>query len=96
MLGECNFLGSISSQQKFETMDIKALGASQLLDSPCYSSQTDQFYLDNKGEYIPKVWGQKEWREERESERDREHMHVGGGGGGRERERDPWPFGSSF
>ena len=36
--GECNRLGSVSSQQKFEAMDIKALGASQLLDRPCYSS----------------------------------------------------------
>ena len=58
----CNFSGSVSSQQKFEKMDIKALGASQLLDSPCYSAQlsdrpcyssrTDQFYLENKGKYI--------------------------------------------
>jgi len=31
--GECNLLGSVSSQQKFEAMDIKALGASQLLES---------------------------------------------------------------
>ena len=44
--GEC---GSVSSQQKFEAMDIKALSVSQLSDSPCYGSQTDQFYLENKG-----------------------------------------------
>ena len=39
--GVCNFLGSVLSQQKFEATDIKALSASQLLDSVtalCYSS----------------------------------------------------------
>ena len=50
--GVCNFLGSVSSQQKFEAMDIKTLSTSQLSDSPCYSSWTDQFYLENKGKYI--------------------------------------------
>ena len=49
MSGECTLLSSVSSQQRFEEMDIKALGASQLSDSPCYSSQTYQFYLENKG-----------------------------------------------
>ena len=61
MLGECNFLGSVSSQQKFEATDVKALGqkVSQLSDRPCYSSQlsdrsvlqlhfTPQFYLENE------------------------------------------------
>ena len=37
--GKCNLLGSVSSQQKFEATDIKALSASQLLDRPCYSSR---------------------------------------------------------
>ena len=37
--GEYNLLGSVSSKQKFEGTDIKALGASQLLDRPCYSSR---------------------------------------------------------
>ena len=32
MLGECNLFGSVSSQQKFEAMDVKALGGSQLSD----------------------------------------------------------------
>ena len=32
--GECNLLCSVSSQQKFEVMDIKALGVSQLSDRP--------------------------------------------------------------
>ena len=39
--GACNFLSSVSSQQKFEAMDVKAPGVSQLSDSvkaPCYSS----------------------------------------------------------
>ena len=48
MSDECNFLGSVSSQQKFETMDVKALSMSQLLDSLCYSSQTDHLYLERK------------------------------------------------
>ena len=50
--GECNLLGSVLSQQRFEATDIKALGTSQLSDSPCYSSWIDQFYLKNKGKYI--------------------------------------------
>ena len=33
MSGECNLLGSVLSQQKFEAMDIKALSTSQLSDS---------------------------------------------------------------
>ena len=35
--GVCNFLGSVSSQQKFEVTDVKALGVS-------HSSRTDQCY----------------------------------------------------
>ena len=31
--GECNLLGSVSSQQRFEARDVKALCASQLSDS---------------------------------------------------------------
>ena len=37
--------------------NVIALSASQLLDSPCYSSQTDRFYLENKGKYILEAWG---------------------------------------
>ncbi|CAI9167132.1 unnamed protein product, partial [Rangifer tarandus platyrhynchus] len=37
--GECNLLGSVSSQQKFEATDVKALGVSQLSDRLCYSSR---------------------------------------------------------
>ena len=57
MSDECNFLGSVSSQEKFEAMDVKALRVSQLLDSLCSSSQTDQFYLENKEKYILEAWG---------------------------------------
>ena len=78
--GECNFFSSVSSQQRFEAMDVKALGASQLSDSPCYSFQTDQFYLENKG--MPT---QKTWREQ--PERGRETMSMC------EREAPaPWPI----
>ena len=86
--GQCD-LGSVSSKQKCEAMDIKAFGVSQLLDSPCYSSWTDQFYLENKGKYILEAWGHadpKTWTEEREQER----LCP------RERERRPRPSGSSF
>ena len=48
--GVCHFLGSVSSQQKSEVMDVKALGASQLSDSVAA-----QFYLENKGKYILEV-----------------------------------------
>ena len=93
MSGECILLGSVSSQQKFEATDIKALGASQLLDNPCYSSQTDQFYLEKKGKYILMVWGhltQKMWREDRERQRLQAR-------GGREREREtPGPLALLF
>ena len=45
--GVCNFLGSVSSQQKFEAMDIKSLR--QTVSQLCI---TAQFYLENKGKYI--------------------------------------------
>ena len=44
--GVCNFLGSVSSQQKSEARD-------QLLDGPVLQLRvTAQFYLENKGKYI--------------------------------------------
>ena len=46
--GVCNFLGSVSPQQKFEATD-----ASVLL--PCVIAQ---FYLESKGKYILEAWGQ--------------------------------------
>ena len=63
--GECNLLGSVSSQQKFEVRVVKTLCLSQLSDRPCYSSQKDQFYLENKGE------------RERERERERDPRPFG-------------------
>ena len=79
MSGDCNLLSSVSSQQKCEAMDIKALGASQLLDSLWYSSWTDQFYLENKGKYILKAWGHfdPEDAKRRETDRETEREHVG-------------------
>ena len=53
--GVCNFLGSVSSQQKFEATDVKALRqtVSQLLDKSVLQLHvTAQFYLENKGKYI--------------------------------------------
>ena len=85
--GECNLLGFVSSQQRFEAMDVKALGASQLLDSPCYSSWTDQFYLEN---ISSRREGMPTQRCEEKRQRERERMHACAG------EKDPWPFGSCF
>ena len=42
----CNFLGSVSPQQRFEMAD------------RCYSPVTAQFYLASKGYYTLEVWGQ--------------------------------------
>ena len=66
VMGVCNFLGSISSQQKFEAMDVKALGqtVSQHL-------VTAQFYLENKRKIHPR--GVKAcWPKRREEKRARE------------------------
>ena len=92
MLGECNFLGSILSQQKFEATDVKALGVSQLSDNLCYSSWTDQSYLENKGKYILEAWGHADpnHTKRRERKKKREYLHA------RAWDRKPWPFGSSF
>ena len=46
--GVCNFLGSVSPQQKFE-----ATNGSVLL--PCVVAQ---FYIESKGKYILEAWGQ--------------------------------------
>ena len=53
--GECDLLDSVSSHQRFEVTDVKALGASLLSDSLCYNPWTDQFYLENEGQYILEV-----------------------------------------
>ena len=88
MSGECILLVSVSSQQKFEVTDIKALGASQLLDNPCYSSQTDQFYLENKGKYILEVWGHFDPKDVKRRQRETETASAGGRERERERERE--------
>ena len=59
-------------------MDVKALSMSQLLDSLCYTSQTDHIYLENKEEYILEAWGHTDPKDVKRRERERE----------RERERD--------
>ena len=54
----CNFLGSVSSQQKLEVTDFEALRLSQLLDRSVLQLRvTAQFYLENKKKYIHKAWG---------------------------------------
>ena len=87
MSDECNFLGSVSSQQKFEAMDVKALGMSELSDRPCYSSRTDQCYSSVlQFSFIQKIKGkyrcegmptQKTRRGERECMRMRESETPG-------------------
>ena len=54
--GVCNFLGSVSPQQKFEAMDRPVL---QL----CV---TAQFYLASRGKYILKAWG---WADPKDAKR---------------------------
>ena len=60
-----------------------------------HRSWTDQFYLENKGEYILEAWGHANpkgaKRRERERKRDRERVRVGVGGRERERKR-PGPL----
>ena len=54
--GVCNFLHSVSSQQKLEVVDGPVL---QL----CV---TTQFYLESKGKYILEAWGQANPKDRRE------------------------------
>ena len=77
MSGECDRLGSVLSQQRFQATDIKALGESQLSDSLCYSSRTDQFDLKNEGKYILEVWGHADPEDAKRRERKGENTHVG-------------------
>ena len=61
--GVCNFLGSVSSQQKFEVTD------------QCYSPWMDQccvtaqFYLESKGKYIVEEWGHADPKDSKRRER---------------------------
>ena len=89
MSGECMLLGSVSSQQRFGAMDIKALGvhhSSRVLDKPCYIalrqiSVTALFYLDNSRRIHPrsvracqpKDAKRREWRSTPACGREREH-----------------------
>ena len=51
--GVCNFLSSVSLQQKFEVMDRPAL--QPLVGSVLQLHVTAQFYLESKGKYILEV-----------------------------------------
>ena len=79
MSGECN-LGSVTSQQKFEATDTKALRASQLLDSVIAPSvlfrKQRKIHPRGVGECSPK-----RHKEKRERERDKDHLCTEGGGG---------------
>ena len=56
--GMCNFLGSVSSQQKFEAMDGPTL---QPWAGPVLQLRvTAQFYLESKGKYVLKAGGNAE------------------------------------
>ena len=90
--GECNILGSVSSQQKYEATDVKALCVSQLSARQCYSSRTDQFYLENKEKYVLKAWGHAHPKDEKEREKETESAPAGE----RKRERDPGPLAPLF
>ena len=90
-MGVCNFLGSVSSQQKFEATDVKALGQTmlQLLDrsmlqisekSMLQLHVTAQFYLENKRKIHP--WGVRACRPKRREEKNAPACRV------REKERE--------
>ena len=91
----CNFLSSISSQQKFEVTAVKTLGGSQLVSqlldrsvlqisdrSVLQLRVTAQFYLENKGKYILKAWRHANPKDLKRRERE------GAGKHGREGERE--------
>ena len=66
--GICNFLGSVSSQQKFEMMDRPELQPHVISsdESVLQLCVTAQFYLESKGKYILEAEGgltQKMWGE---------------------------------
>ena len=63
----CNFLCSVSSQQKFEVMSVKALG--QTVTALRQIRVTAQFYLENKRKYILEVWGHADPKDMKRRER---------------------------
>ena len=103
----CNFLSSVSPQQKFEATDVKALRqtVSQLSDrSVLQLCVTAQFYLENKGKCIIEAWGSANPKDLNRRERESEHVREREctctteckRETVRESEREPWTFGSSF
>ena len=82
--GMCNFLGSISSQEKFEAMDQHYSPRTD----PCHSSWTDQCHSSVlQLSFIQKIKGKKSLRcEGMLTQKTRRE----------DRERHPQPFGSSF
>ena len=99
--GVGNFLGSVSSQQKLEAMDVKTLSMSQLSDHVIALGQivlqlhvTAQFYLENKRKIHH--WGVRAcWPKRHEENRERACVCACTRVRGRKRET-PQPFGSSF
>ena len=63
--GVCNFLGSVSLKQKFETTDGPMLQSCVIsLYRPVLQLRvTAQFYLASKGKYILEAWGQADPKE---------------------------------
>ena len=82
--GVCNFLGSVSSQQKFEAMDVKTLKTDHV-SALGQISVTAQFYLENKGKYILEAQGQVNPKEEKRESKSESTCT---------RERSPQPLGS--
>ena len=90
----CNFLGSVSSQQKFEVIDQRY---SPWTDRVTTLGQinvqvrvTAQFNLENKGKYILEVLGHANPKDMKKRERENEHVHAREGDRpkGREEERE--------
>ena len=52
----CNFIGSVSSQRNFEVTDQRYSPQTYLVTALGQIGVTAQFYLENKGKYILKVW----------------------------------------
>ena len=70
--GECNFLGSVLSQQKFEATDQRYRPRTDHVTALGQISVIAPLYLENKGNTSSRHEGmltQKTWREEREPER---------------------------
>ena len=57
--GVCDFLSSVSLQQKFEAMDrpVLRLRVISSYEPALQLCITAQFYLESKGKYILKAWG---------------------------------------